>query len=53
MINATAKRNFARMMRKRMGRAWVKSAGPVCYDIKDPVTINFCVTFFIDYLRNH
>ena len=40
MINATLKRNFARLMKNRIDGQWVKSAGPIVYDIKDPTTQN-------------
>ena len=42
MINTTLKRNFARLMKNRIDGQWVKSAGPICYDIKDPVSFKMC-----------
>jgi malonate-semialdehyde dehydrogenase (acetylating)/methylmalonate-semialdehyde dehydrogenase len=38
MLNTTLVRNFARLSKNRIDGKWVKSAGPICYDIKDPTT---------------
>ena len=52
MLNTTLVRNFARLSKNRIDGKWVKSAGPICYDIKDPVSIFQVPNFFKDYPRS-